>query len=129
MNTTIQQHFDAIEAYLIQCPVMTAYQLIRREIGPADGKIRIKINLLDDSLIECFEYVDENEDEIRLLKYSFYWQDANVSLLKRWDNAPHFLDLPNAPHHIHNPDGSVSPADNAPTIFTFLEMVEKTLRP
>ncbi len=128
MNTAIRQYFEAIEAYLIQCPVVAAYQIIRQEVGPTDGKIRIKINLLDDSLVECFEYVCEADSGTQGLKYSFHWQDADGNLIKRWDNAPHFPNLPNSPHHIHHSDGSVSQADNIPAMLTSLETIEKKVR-
>jgi len=42
MNLFIQQRFDTIEVRLIESPVITSYRILRREIGPSDGKIRIK---------------------------------------------------------------------------------------
>lgn len=54
MNTAIRNYFEAIEMYLLQCPAVVSYQIIRQEISPTDGKIRIKIGLVDDGLLECF---------------------------------------------------------------------------
>jgi len=47
MNLFIQQHFDTIEVRLIESPVITSYRILSREIGPSDGKIRIKPKLSD----------------------------------------------------------------------------------
>ncbi|MEA1899197.1 MAG: DUF6516 family protein, partial [Thermodesulfobacteriota bacterium] len=41
------------------------------------------------------------------MKYSFHWQNAQGRLRQRWDNAPHYPDLPNAPHHVHGENDSV----------------------
>ncbi len=46
-------------------------------------------------MLEFFEYVIETSGEIQLSKYRFHWQDAQGNLKKRWDNAPHHLELPN----------------------------------
>jgi hypothetical protein len=62
-----------------------------------------------------------------LLKYSFHWQDAEGNLKRRWDNAPHYPNLPNAPHHIHAADGFVTEASQIPTIFQVIETIEKAL--
>ncbi len=45
---------------------LQATQIIRQEITPDDGKLRIKIILTDDSLIEFFEYVAESSGYIRM---------------------------------------------------------------
>jgi len=38
--------------------------------------------------------------------YQFYSTQA----LLRWDNEPHFPELPNFPHHFHGPDEKVLPS-------------------
>ena len=34
-------------------------------------------------------------------KYSYQWMDAENQLIIRWDNVPHYPQLPNAPFHRH----------------------------
>ena len=34
-------------------------------------------------------------------KYSYHWQDANGSLILRWDNSPHHKEISTFPHHKH----------------------------
>ena len=41
-----------------------------------------------------------------LKRYSF--QLYSVHPLLRWDNAPHYPDLPNPPHHFHDQDNDVT---------------------
>ena len=48
MNLIIRKRFDTIEALLIENPVIISYQVLRCEIGPSDGKLRVKA-VLDES--------------------------------------------------------------------------------
>jgi hypothetical protein len=100
---------------------------VRREVTIIDGKIRIKATLSDNSLVELFEYVVESSGQIRSLKYSFHWQDSQGKLRRRWDNAPHYPTLPNAPHHIHNEDNTVQSAYLMPNTLLVLQQIEQAL--
>jgi hypothetical protein len=88
MNPIIAQYFDMIEVWLVQSPIIVSYQVIRQEITPVDGKLRLKTRLSDRGMLEFFEYVVEADGDIQLSKYSFHWQDAQGKLKTRWDNAP-----------------------------------------
>ena len=124
MNRYIQAFFDAIESHLLQNPIFKAYTIMRFEIAFSEGKLRIKSLLQDGGTVEFFLYVDETKGDIHLLKYSVHWQDGQDRLIRRWDNAPHYPDLPNAPHHIHEADGSISSADTLPSIFQIFQEIE-----
>jgi len=127
MNPTIRKHFDMFEAKLIESPVIVSYQMLSREIAASDGKLRVKAALSDGGSIELFEYVVESDRHIRLLKYSFHWQDAQGNLRQRWDNAPHYPDLPNAPHHVHSENDSVREFMQVPDVFFVIGEIEKAL--
>jgi hypothetical protein len=71
-----------------------------------------------------FEYDVVQNRQISIQKYSFHWQTSDGTLISRWDNAPHHLSLPNAPHHRHNADGSVSAVKNFPDFLSVLALVE-----
>jgi Family of unknown function (DUF6516) len=61
--------------------------------------------------IRC-ELISGQSLQIRLrgvsgsIRYSY--QELTDKPLRRWDNAPHFLNLPNFPHHHHDSDGNVT---------------------
>lgn len=128
MNPIIRKHFDVLEARLIESPVIVSYQMLRREIAAAEGKLRIKAILSDGGSIELFEYVAESGGHIRLLKYSFHWQDAQGKLRQRWDYAPHYPDLPNAPHHVHGENDSVQEVMQVHDVFFVIREIEKALQ-
>ena len=54
MNPVIVQHFDAIEANLLESPAVISYKLRRREIAVADGKLRVKVALSDGGTAELY---------------------------------------------------------------------------
>lgn len=127
MNPALLHYFDAIEARLLQSAAILGYQILRKEVSTTDGKIRIKAFLRDGEILECFEYAIAVNEKIQLSKYSYHWQSTEGALKRRWDNAPHYLNLPNAPHHIHEASENVRENPVAPNFFTIIEEVEKEL--
>jgi len=130
VNRAINDYFDSIEAFSIESPIIRSYLIIRREVSSSDGKIRIRMQLINDSIIEIFEYVNENEKRITSLKYSYHWQNSENNLIKRWDNAPHFPNIESFPHHVHTHDISVKEVPKVPkvpNIFSVLKEIRNTL--
>lgn len=125
MNPVIIQHFEDIEIRLLESPIVTRYEYVRQEIAPNDGKVRIKAHLIDGGIVEMFEYVIESAGTITVKKYSFHWQDQHGVLQRRWDNAPHHVDLPGAPHHMHSDDSNVQGIQSPPSVFDVLECIEE----
>ena len=126
MNLLIAKHFDTLEARLIVSPVVLTFDVVRREVTPVDGKIRVRATLLDGGLLELFEYVTEDRGQVRLRKYGFHWQGANGDLVRRWDNANHYSGLPGEPHHVHLADGSVTSVP-APDLSDVLREIDQHL--
>jgi len=124
MNSVIEQYFNEIEIRLIESPQVVSYNIIRREIAPNDGKIRIQAFLDDGSYLEIFEYVIERKGTLEFAKYSIHWQDRGGRLLRRWDNAPHHPGLPHAPHHLHYSDMRVE-GISLPTFFEMFDTIEQ----
>jgi hypothetical protein len=121
MNTTIARYFDEIEERLLSSGVVAAYSVLRREIAPSDGKLRVKAILSDGGTAELFEYVTEAAGRVTARKYSFHWQDAQGKLVRRWDNAPHYP----VRDHSHEPDGAVAERAGAMNMLEAIEEIEK----
>ncbi|MEW6187143.1 MAG: DUF6516 family protein [Thermodesulfobacteriota bacterium] len=127
MNENISNLFNRIETRLIESFVIIDYQIIRREISPDDGKLRIKSSLAGNGLFECFLYVKESGGFLSPIRYSFHWQDAAGKLVRRWDNSPHHLELVFAPNHLHLGVDQVEGFSGNPDIFRFIEELEIAL--
>jgi hypothetical protein len=127
MNAKIRQYFDAIEVRLIESSAIASYQIIRRDISIMVGKMRIKTVLSNDEAFEFFIYMVESNEQLVLEKYSFHWQDKDGALLIRMDNAPHFPNMPNAPHHVHKGKEVVEALLETPELLSFLDEIEKMM--
>ena len=57
--------------------------------------------LIDGSMLQFMELVSVKGDEITRLKYRFHLQDADDTMIFRYDNAPHYREIPTYPHHKH----------------------------
>jgi aromatic ring-opening dioxygenase catalytic subunit (LigB family) len=63
-----------------------------------------------------------------VITYSYHWADAANQLITRWDNTPHFPDLPGFPDHIHNgATGEVTPGQPM-SIFAVLDAIADRIR-
>lgn len=103
-NHLINQYFDEIESSLLNSVIVDSYTVIRKDVSDFAGKIRIRVLLINEDLIDSFEYVIINSGEIITKKYHIHWQDKEANLKNRWDNAPHHKELQNFPHHVHSHD-------------------------
>lgn len=128
MNALINQHIETIEEWLLQSASVDSYQIIRKEIIHASGKIRLKVLFTNGDVVELFEYIMIQANTIHLDKYSFHWQTAIGELKSRWDNAPHHPELPNAPHHKHNADSSIVGISEKIDMFSVLNFIESVIK-
>lgn len=107
---TIIEYLDAIKEHLLADPIVADFSVTRERITLADGYLRARLVLSDDSRLEFSEYVQRSPDgETLVITYSYHWADRKEQLIRRWDNTPHYPSLPGFPHHIHIGDREVRP--------------------
>ena len=128
MNPEIADYLDHLEQVLLENEAVSGYSLVRREVTPAEGKIRIRVRLMDGGLLELFEHVAANGEQIARRRYAYHWQDAQGRLIRRWDSAPHYPQLPYAPHHVHMSGESVEGVARPPTLVEVLAQIENSLQ-
>ena len=123
---TIVEYFGAVKECLLTSPVVSRFHVIRERDTLTDGHLRARLTLTDGSQLEFSEYVQRStEGQIDVITYSYHWTDTHGDLTRRWDNTPHFPDLPGFPHHIHDGrTGTVSPGQPV-SIFTVLDEVAR----
>ena len=100
---TVKAYLDSIKERLVTDPIVTGFHTVRERSTLVDGYLRARLDLGDGSQLEFSEYVQYSPaSEIAVVTYSYHWADASNQLIKRWDNTPHFPDLPSFPDHIHD---------------------------
>jgi len=111
-------------------PIVEAFEITRERITLVGAHLRVRLVLVDGSQLEFSEYMQHSHasGEIEVITYSYHWADANKTLIKRWDNAPHFPDMPGFPHHVHDGvAGAVNPSQPL-NIFAVLDGIRDALK-
>jgi hypothetical protein len=121
---TIEAYLEAIKERLVTEPMVTRFHMIRERSTLIDEHLRARLTLVDGSQLEFSEYMQRSPvGEIAVITYSYHWADAANQLITRWDNTPHFPDLPGFPDHIHDgATGEVTPGQLM-SIFTVLDAI------
>jgi Family of unknown function (DUF6516) len=121
---TIEAYLDSIKERFVTDPIVTSFHVIRERSTLIDGHLRAQLVLADGSQLEFSEYVQRSPSgEIAVITYSYHWADADNQLIRRWDNTPHFPDLPGFPDHIHDgATGEVMPGQPM-SIFAVLNTI------
>ncbi|MDN5344622.1 MAG: hypothetical protein PWQ18_733 [Clostridia bacterium] len=71
-----------------------AIELFERETNRK--RIKATLTFIDGSKLFIKDYYFGSER-----KYSYHWVDINGNLIIRWDNAPHWRQVPTFPYHKH----------------------------
>lgn len=122
----IESYMDDIIQELSASPVVSAFDVIRQEIGEEGGYIRIKCQLSNRDTLEFAEYAEVLKDKVCIVTYSYHWQDTKGQVVKRWDNVSHHKECDNFPYHVHLSSGEVV-GTTSMTINKILKVIEKVL--
>ena len=89
--------------------------------------LRVNVYFIDNSLLHFRELFVGREHPIKKT-YTYHYQRADGTIVFRYDNAPHFPELPTAPHHKHLGENNVIAA-NAPDLQSVLKEIEALIKP
>ena len=118
----MQSLFDRVAA----APAVATSDIALDKRGPQAGLIRGDVYFANDSLLHFRELVDLELNPPRLM-YSYHYQRADATLVFRYDDTPHYPDLPGFPHHKHtNAEANVS-AVTPPDLAAVLDEIERLL--
>jgi hypothetical protein len=93
------------------------YQIVRLTADRANLKLRIRTR--DRHLLSISEAIVNDRGTLKRLDYRYHFQDRDNHLIFRYDNTPHFPNLPSFPHHKHLPDRVI--ATPAPDLLDVLD--------
>lgn len=122
---TIADYLNAIKDRLLLDPLIASFQVIRERSNLTDGYLRVKSTLTDGSMLEFAEYVQHSsaDNSISVVTYTYHWARTDSHLIRRWDNTPHFPDLPGFPHHCHRGDTGTVESGQGMNIFAVLDEI------
>ncbi len=94
------QPHEQLLMLLDESPIIKEYRTVELKIADQETfsfKVRAKIT---DEFSLQIRYLQDEE----FVRYSY--QLFTTKAILRWDNAEHFLELPNFPHHFHDEKGN-----------------------
>ena len=102
----INSYLRNLDALIASAAVVAEIKVIRRDIRDTGlekiALYRYRLKLKDASTVELTERLVEGQGQLSVTKYRFHWQNESGKLIKRWDNAPHHLEIVTFPDHLHD---------------------------
>lgn len=124
----VVEYIESVKQRLLTDAIVAQFHLVRERLTPTDGHIRARLTLIDGSQLEFSEYVQRlPEGQVNVVTYSYHWADSQENLIRRWDNTPHFPDLPGFPHHIHDGSSGTVVAGHPISISVVLDEIAQSL--
>ena len=103
----LEDYLSLIEAAVVALPVY-AVSYVEEIITSERINLRIRLRFESGNLLEINEAVTVKADTLAALGYRYHCQDKNNVLIFRYDDTPHFPDLPTFPHHKHTSDSVIA---------------------
>jgi hypothetical protein len=121
VNSYLHRLYDTV----ISRGYIEVEQLIFNNPSNQRGTIRGQLKFHDGSLLDFGEVLILRNRQIVKLRYAYHYQNRSGELVFRYDNAPHYPDLPTRPHHKHV-GSAVEPAQ-APDLSDVLREIEQLI--
>lgn len=125
----VQARLDAEYASLLGHPLVQSTELVRYTANRLDGYLRVRTILVNGDFLEIALHIAIQNNTIGIDSYRFQWMDGTrTKLRRRWDDTPHFPQLPGFPHHCHiEQEDKVEPALSM-DIKTLLDVIAQMLK-
>ena len=123
-----QDHISEIKARLATSAVVATVNIVAERTTEDRGYFRARMSLTNGDFLEVSEYFVIQAGQPSTVEYCYQWMDgAQQKLVKRWDNAEHYPDLPNFPHHIHMGGEKQVVPGRALSIIDLLDIIERDI--
>lgn len=122
----IEGYFRQIDALIAASDIVHSSRVTYDKRSPFIGFIRGEIYFLDGSCLHLREFVDI-EYGIQRYRYVYHYQNSDGALIFRYDNTPHFPELPTFPHHKHTGSETQVVAVSAPDLAQALGEIRKLI--
>ena len=124
----IDDYFETLRAVIAASTIVRSSRLTFDRRSDEIGYVRGDLFLMDDSRLHFREFVRQIEGvPAERYSYAYQYQRADGTLILRYDDAPHFPNLPNAPHHKHSADLALAISSAAPDLATVLREIESLI--
>ncbi len=121
LHRLLENHLTTIETAVNQLQNIQIDRYLEEVLAPDRLNLRIRIRFSNGNLLEISEAMQVVAESVVWLDYRYHYQNAQNQLIFRYDNTPHFPDLPSFPHHKHLPNQVI--ASEKPDLLHVLQEV------
>jgi hypothetical protein len=122
----IAAYFRHINNILAASPGVKSQDVHAEKRTRTEGYLRGDVLFKDGSRLHFRELVT-TEPNIQRISYTYHYQRADGMMIFRYDDTPHYLTLPTAPHHKHIGENDVV-ACRATDLASVLKEIEAIIR-
>lgn len=124
----IEKYYQSLLDFLAACAIVQSFELGLDKRSSVLAFVRGDVYFADDSRLHFRELVDTRQLPVRDM-YAYHYQSADGALLFRYDNTPHYPDLPSFPHHKHVAKGPKVISSNPQDLFSVIREIEEIIVP
>lgn len=114
----LADYLEEIERALSEISEAYIENYVEEILTPERANLRIRLRFADNRLLEINEAVAVENNALVTLGYRYHCQDGSNRLIFRYDDTPHFPNLPSFPHHKHLSNGAITASK--PTVLQVL---------
>ena len=99
---TIEARINVEYAVLLSHPIVHSAELVKYIVNHLNGYLRVRCVLTNQDFLEIAFHLRLQDGQVVNDSYRYQWIDSTHTILRhRWDNAPHYPQLLDFPHHCH----------------------------
>lgn len=118
----IAGYFEQVASLLAFSRAIQSQDFRTEKRTPTEGYLRGDVLFKDGSRLHFRELVS-TDPSLQLVSYTYQYMQADGTMIFRYDDADHFLNLPTAPHHKHLGENAVI-ASEQPNLQAVLQEIE-----
>ncbi len=100
LHNLLENYFAKTELAVTRLPAYVE-SYVEEILTTERANLRIRLRFQSGCLLEINEAIIVENGTLKTLGYRYHFQRAGNELVFRYDNTPHFPDLPSFPHHKH----------------------------
>ena len=124
----IEKYFQKLLEIINASPVTRTSSVTFDKRSSVVGFIRGTVYFIDGTMLHFRELITIGE-KISRDTYAYHYQQQGGDLIFRYDKAPHFPKLPNAPHHKHIGIAVEPVIGSPPDLDQVLKEIEDYIKP
>jgi hypothetical protein len=107
-RNSFRNYFDRVDHILEDCPNLYVETYSAAILSSERANLKLRLCFYFRYLLSISEALIAVDDQVIAIDYRYHFQDEQNNLIFRYDNTPHFPDLPSFPHHKHLPNRVIS---------------------